>query len=495
MRLSTCLHPQRIYNKYLGKYIFVPCGKCESCRNIHAHGWISRLVQESQKHKYNVFFTLTYDEQCLPRFVKKDDLLVSVPRLTRYHSTNGDIVEKKVYDGLYIPISEIDLSDPKDMAYFYRYSNFSYPCVQDLQLFFKRLRYYIHEFHKKNVSPEACAKGNSERIKYYAVFELSPLNHRYHIHGNLFLDSPEVAKEIEGFIRKSWLLCDSRFIDVQFSDSESFKYVAKYLNGFGDLPTVYRHSYTRPLALFSRRPFIGHGAFSFEEIREIVNSSKVCVPFFDNSSKKVVIARNSSSFENRYFPRCYGFGFLTDSARNVLYRVVFESQAFEFDQFKDFIFSKISGCNTDIGYVFNFLRNRVMSFVPPEDFEKSFDSLLYRVFCISKRVLSNAFNLGFSLDSYIQKIYDYWDNVEKFKLNNMYSFCESYCEEYRHNDPKDLMLLYSNDIPDYVDNLVLTDDYIEYFSLNKKIANDLLHNKERKAYKRAHKYGLKYRVY
>ena len=94
MRLSSCLHPIRIYNKYLGKYIFVPCGKCESCRNIHAHGWISRLVQESQKHKYNVFFTLTYDEQCLPRFVKKDDLLVSIPRLTRYHSTNGVVVEK-----------------------------------------------------------------------------------------------------------------------------------------------------------------------------------------------------------------------------------------------------------------------------------------------------------------------------------------------------------------------------------------------------------------
>ena len=498
MRLSSCLHPIRIYNKYLGKYIFVPCGKCESCRNIHAHGWISRLVQESQKHKYNVFFTLTYDEQCLPRFVKKDDLLVSIPRLTRYHSTNGVVVEKKVYDGLYIPISDIDLSDPRDKAYFDRYSNFSYPCTVDLQLFFKRLRYYIYEFSKKNISrfqKEGQDCGNAERIKYYAVFELSPLNHRYHIHGNLFFDSPSVAKEIEGFIRKSWLLCDSRFINVQFSDSESFKYVAKYLNGSGDLPSVYRHSYTRPLALFSRRPFIGHGAFSHEQIREIIDSSKVCVPFFDNSAKKVVIARNSSSFENRYFPRCYGYGFFLNSARNVLYRVVFESQTFKFDKFKEFIRSKVDRCDTNIGIVFSFIRNRVMSFVPPDDFEQSYDSLLYRIFCISKRVYFNALEYGFTIDQYIQKIYDYWSNVEKFKLSNMYSFCESYVEDYKNHDPNDLMLLYCNDVPDYLDNVVLTDDYIEYYSLNKKIADDLLHNKERKAYKRAHKYGLKHRVY
>lgn len=496
MKISSCLHPLRIFNKYLGQFQYVPCGKCESCRNIRAHGWISRLQQEAQKHKYNVFFTLTYDEQCLPRFVKKDGLLVSAPRIVRRWNTNGEIVEDFVFDGLYIDVNkELDLSYKRDKVYFDRYSSFSYPCSYDLQLFFKRLRYYIHEFFKKNVSFETFGESSSERIRYYSVFELSPLNHRYHIHGNIFFDSEEIAKEIEGFIRKSWLMCSSRFINVQFADASTFKYVAKYLNGSGDLPSVYRHHYTRPFALFSRRPFIGFGAFSDAQIREIVDLSKVCVSQFDNCSKKIVIARNSSSLERRLFPRCYNYSGFSYSARNVLYRVVFESKAFEFDKFKDFVRLKLSRKDTDISIVFLYIYDRTARLVPPNQFEKSFDSLLYRIFCISKRVYLNAVNLGFSLDTYIQKIYDYWNAVEMYKLGEFYRFSESYLEEYKHHNPDDLLLMYPDHIPDYLDKLSLTDDYIEYRSLNEKISSDIVHNKERKAFKRARQYNLTYRVY
>lgn len=496
MKITNCLHPVRIYNKYLGQYQFVPCGKCESCRNIQAYSWIQRLQQHSQSHKYTVFFTLTYDEACLPRFIKHEDLLVSAPRLNRSFDRNGNIREFTVYDGLFIDVNkELDLSDSRDRSYFDRYSNFSYSSVLDIQKFVKRLRYNIHEFFKKISPSKECHKFDPERVSYYIISELGSLNQRYHYHGLLFFDSPEIASQIEGFIHKSWLLCDSRSIDVQFSDTNSIKYVAKYLSRFNDIPSVFRHSYTRPFAVFSRRPFIGHDCLSFEQIREIINTSKVCVPFFDNQSKKVVITRNFGSFERRYFPRCYGYSQLSDTNRILLYTVVPQTDTFEYDKFKDVIRQRMDENSTNLGILMNWIYQRTRVFVEDDVFEQSWDNLLYRIFCLSKHVYNLSRVFRFSLNGYVTRIFQYWENVDKFRLDSQYKFMEDFCEEWKMNNIDDLQFIYPNDCLDYYEGLKETQDYKDCKSLNEKMFNEIVNNKKRKAFKRAKNGHLVSRVY
>lgn len=84
-------------------------------------------------------------------------------------------------------------------------------------------------------------------------------------------------------------MCDRDCIDIQFSDSRSISYVTKYLNVTDYLPSVYRLRDTRPIALFSRRPFIGHDCLSKEQIRQIICDTKVQIPIVSDQAKRFLL--------------------------------------------------------------------------------------------------------------------------------------------------------------------------------------------------------------
>ena len=66
MHLLNCLNPNRVFNKYSQRYVFVPCRECEHCMNNHARTWINRCEKERKHHRYSFFVTLTYDDSHLP---------------------------------------------------------------------------------------------------------------------------------------------------------------------------------------------------------------------------------------------------------------------------------------------------------------------------------------------------------------------------------------------------------------------------------------------
>lgn len=57
------------------KFAFLPCGKCEECRDSKKNEWTFRLRTELEwcrRHKWNIgFFTLTYNDACLPRLPRE----------------------------------------------------------------------------------------------------------------------------------------------------------------------------------------------------------------------------------------------------------------------------------------------------------------------------------------------------------------------------------------------------------------------------------------
>lgn len=61
------------------KWVRVPCGRCSACRVQRTRVWAERIMSESFYHENNVFVTLTYDDDHVPRLpngqltlVKKD---------------------------------------------------------------------------------------------------------------------------------------------------------------------------------------------------------------------------------------------------------------------------------------------------------------------------------------------------------------------------------------------------------------------------------------
>ena len=47
--------------------IWVPCGKCRPCKIAKASEWAARMIHEGDYHKSNVFSTLTYSDDNLPK--------------------------------------------------------------------------------------------------------------------------------------------------------------------------------------------------------------------------------------------------------------------------------------------------------------------------------------------------------------------------------------------------------------------------------------------
>lgn len=505
MHLSNCLNPQRIYNKYLDMYQTVPCGKCDACRNIHAYNWEQRLIQESKKSNYTVFFTLTYSSAFLPMFVKHGDVLVSAPRKYVYRTKDKVLHIKTISDGLCVPVSSIDFSDLRDRRYFNNYNSFCYPSVDDIQKFVKRLRYHIHELFKEDCTlneddNEIISRGFAEeKTRYFIISEYGGCTHRVHYHGLLFFNSRKIADNISSLIYESWRMCDRDCIDVQFSDSRSISYVTKYLNVNDYLPSVYRLRDTRPIALFSRRPFIGHDSLSKEQVRQIICDSKVQIPIVSDQAKKILVTRLNHSFERRYFPRVYGYDSFFDSDRIYAYTLVSGTRS---SSFVEFFQSVQCAVKYDIEYynpyfqVIRYIDKRIMRCITDDYTFDSYRDTWRRIYDCNVLVMRNAEFFNLDLKYYIKKIFDYYVAVDSLKLHSQYEFMFDYVNDpYGFNDPNDLVCMFPDSVEDYKERLSKTNDFISLKSLNYKIAKDMRDNKDRKAIQRSKNVRITRRVY
>lgn len=486
MRISNCLHPKLIYNKYTHEKQYVPCGNCEACCNIKSYNWQQRIVQESRLHRYSIFFTLTYDDECIPMFTKlSNGDLVEIPR-SQFKLYKGSIKKDLEFSGLYIDNKDLDLSEYKDLCYYNNYSTFPYASVSDCQKFIKRLRSNIYEFFKKvqesNVSQQK-EKFEDYKIRYVLVSEYGPSSFRPHYHGLLWFESRTLAKEIDGFIRKSWLNCSSDNIDVKCSNASIAPYVAKYINSLVHLPTLYRHHYLRPFLLCSRRPFISNGLYSREKVQEILDKSTVLVRQYDVKKQTYVACRHSRSFENKFFPKCLRFGVLSPSDRISLYTIYSRKN---FPKKNAFIADILVSECSDSRLIWKIFYDTYydISNLTLDAYEKIKNDYLVRIWLLSKHIHDLAVEYGYSDYEYVNRIFAYWNAVDRYNLNQMYSFQSDYAKEH---DPSDLSCMYPLGVLDFQDVLIESHDYKEMESVHKKIHNDMENNKKRKSFLRQSK--------
>lgn len=204
MKFVTCLHPILINNPKFGDNvkeptkIFVPCGKCEVCRDNEAKAWRFRLNEEFNKCNNAVFITLTYNDNSLH------------------------------YEHLSNSLGQC----------------FKCPtvCKSDIQKFFKRLR--------KN-----CERiGYGEKIKYFLVSEYGPNTLRPHYHAVIFnfptfspYELHNKYKRIE-FLQACWNL---GYVDLGNVTPKAINYVTKYVCMQTELPEHLK-MHAKPFRLVSK---------------------------------------------------------------------------------------------------------------------------------------------------------------------------------------------------------------------------------------------------
>ena len=302
---DTCFKPERIYNRHTHSIEYVSCGKCEACINKKGDYQSKMIDAEYKKHRFTLFFTLTYNNASIPCFKRFTDengfsRLIPIGRIASddgYFSslpwhpfvTDDGIKRKKlsfhrninatecVEDSVFLPVIQNSNFD-KDV--------FGVLCKQDLIRFFKRFRKRLDEEFKRE----------PHRISYYACGEYGPTTYRPHFHVLLFFDNEKIIEKLQTLIFESWGRFErlsgqgrNRFTFRPFQAFDRFqyksatnkngnlswvtgsgnaasRYVSSYVTGHSDLPKVLQLKAFRPFTLHSKGDTFGSTATDRKEV-------------------------------------------------------------------------------------------------------------------------------------------------------------------------------------------------------------------------------------
>lgn len=425
MHIQECEHPKRIYNKYVGEFMYVPCGSCPSCLRRKASEWITRLDVERKCWKYAVFFTLTYADEHCPRLTRLGNHLVD---LRHEHTAKGQ-------DAPCIDLAEYYGLPKEDSEKLYAYlsaNDYRYLSVYDCQCFIKRLRKNL-----KNTIKNKFEDYNEKdyQVRYYLVGEYGPTTYRPHYHGLLFFSSEREAAVIQEVLSSSWKL---GIVDSSFVSGSNSRYVAKYVNSTANLPRVLTHTSIRQFALFSKCPPIGTLYFKNEEIQEIFfrASPQMSVDYFKGLSVRDVPLWRSIT--NRLYPKISGYSKFSNQDRVVLYRV--------FEKYQEYGYTETSSCTFAdflIKKYEDYQQNRLIPVFSPfylhlyhdyVDYLRSngddLKASLIRWYNLSARVCMQAAAFDISVRDYVSKIDEFYNNVEYEKLKLQYKFEDDFSKTY-----------------------------------------------------------------
>lgn len=455
MRLLSCENPQKVYNKYIDDYVYVPCGKCNICKNTRAAKYTSLLERERLQHRYSFFVTLTYSDEHLP-----------VLSTAGYDDSNlrSDIntifYPSRSHDCFCIPFTELFPREPDkfeawsfyDIQFFLKflrspqYKGLPYASKTDVQLFLKRLNKYIRD----NVTYKY------KNFRYFIVSEYGSTTFRPHFHAIFYVDDDRLAERFADCVSTCWKYGIN---DTQPIENSACGYVAQYLNKHADLPYVYQNKFLSPFFLCSRNPFIGAFTQSLEVDKEIImhgytetfTRRKAYSIRYDN-------VQLQQSYQNRLFAKCPCFGTISDTLRVGFY-TAYERYGFPvLKQFMNIILHKIlAGVKSEF---ILYLRNRLSidcSFgykqvAQTYDAWTLFDeysfNFLRRMYYVARKISRQACLLGISTLCYIRKIVQYYNNKEIYQLRKQYE----YQEEISQYDVDSLALIY----PMYIDKMGFT---------------------------------------
>lgn len=340
---SRCFKPERIFNRYTHHFEYVSCGKCPSCLNSYASKITRRVSDEIKQHRFSLMFTLTYDNDSLPRFEVFPD-----SKGCAQIRPIGRIADSYRY----LPLGYFETSSTKDFPCFNDafipaiqnddvVSEFAVCSKYDVQCFMKRLRQRINKFK--------LIHNHDRKIRYFISSEYGPKTFRPHYHGIIFFDNEELLGQIQSAIVSSWGRFErvagrrNAFIFRPFASTEltsryiklcdvnTAYYVADYVAGNTCLPPVLQLPCTRPFHLCSQSPLIGSYKVDYSKMLEDVDNGVIEYGSLRVERQQGCIVSVSVPYSESdlrsLFIKCQGFRDLSSYAKSRLYGFCFDKRS------------------------------------------------------------------------------------------------------------------------------------------------------------------------
>ena len=433
MRLQNCQHPVRVYNKYLGEYVWTSCGKCPTCLKRYQNRWTARLENERKSSLFVLFVTLTYDEKHLPRLIRAD-----------YFDKTGKMVEayRNADSSFLIPFHDLKFEKPADLEYFNKKMHFGgvpYADFRDVQAFNKRLNKYFHDKYTNKY----------ENFRYFVVSELGKESLRPHYHGLYFFRSEIPSENFAADILACWHDKQGNSIgniEVECVESTASSYVSKYIGKLSHYPSFYQNNKIRCKFICSKRPPIGSLYELSQDSSEIFHDAAISVSLPTSSGSRLNDVPLPTYVKNRIFPKCPQFGRISHSLRVAVYRSASRYLALGF-----------AGCwRSNFGELVpvslaSYLHNIRLSYLkypydPPTDFDnyirnyvpdpycEAGEVALRRLYYMSKRVLEYCKKFFCTVEYYVHQIEEFYSKVELKTLALFYEFQQEYVENHSLNE-------------------------------------------------------------
>ena len=275
-----CLNPQRIFNPYTREAMTVPCGHCKACILAKNSRYAFQCDLESYSSKHTLFITLTYAN----RFIPRAQFVDSMERPFDYDLV--DVETGECLGDVDLPINEIERLQEK----FHLFGYLPYLRKSDLQLFFKRFRYYV-----KKRFPQ-------EKVRYFAVGEYGPVHFRPHYHILLFLQSDEALQICSTAVCEAW---EYGRVDCQISKGKCSSYVAGYVNSSCIIPKVLTLPTLCPFCVHSQK--LGQGFLQNQRAKVYTLTPEQFVKrsiVINGKYKEFDVWRSAYAY---FYPKCKGF--------------------------------------------------------------------------------------------------------------------------------------------------------------------------------------------
>lgn len=387
MNISPCLSPIMIRQRD-GSFHRVPCGKCDSCINLKGFSRVQRLEVELRDWPFQYFFTLTYDNNSVPRFEPYGPLLVH----------NLDL-STKIGSNVFVRFSEV--ADTYVYSYLEEFGFVPALSHRDLSAFVSFLKSYFY--------------GKNTPFFYFICGEYGSTTFRPHYHGLIGLRSA-VPDSFASVLADNWstrLRGEQRqsyklgFIDFQSCGRSSRKYVAQYLNSVSHLPALCRVG-VRPFSVSSQ--CYGFGNISRSSLQQVIErptSKLYSISFKDwSTSACSVFPRH---LKDRYFPRPAFFGSIPNYVLVSLLSIVFASDSAEHFRWQIGIYVSLRPA---FMYISDYFR----------EFDKNFDDRLTRFYYLGRKIMRLCVFHRFTISQYLDYIGLFYSSLELHKLSLFYQF-------------------------------------------------------------------------
>lgn len=286
----NCEHPKLITNPYTHERLFVPCGHCQACLIRYQNKIVERIKNECYAHKFNIFFTLTYDNAHIP-YIRLNDNNI-------YRGlTSPEIIDKFDGDVIEDCIPNI-LVKRNGRSYPLFIDRFGVLYYKDIQNFLKKLRNAIQLKFQPSV-----LEVSDYKLRYVVCGEYGGTTFRNHYHGIFHTNNEKLAKWLLKAICTLWSFCDWEQIRLANEDalpsfvesSDGAKYVAKYTTKFDLQFSLSKHNDFKSFVKYSKRPYYGLSAFDKEVIKQVVDGSdiKFTKTIIDESGEHVIVRPSS----------------------------------------------------------------------------------------------------------------------------------------------------------------------------------------------------------